>query len=142
MTVSFPHRIIGSSAEQAAEKSEEQKTAKRDLEGAVAEGGETRLARLERERVRRITVQEMEKERSVRQAAFDRISENLRREEMLKHDGRLLGRLQNIANQRRSILGSIGKSQAEIAKERKAARAAAKQKKKAKQKKAKQKKKK
>jgi hypothetical protein len=39
--VSFPHRIIGSSAEQAAEKSEEQKTAKRDLEGAVAEGGET-----------------------------------------------------------------------------------------------------
>ena len=98
---------------------------------------ETRLARLERERVRRITVQEMEKERSVRQAAFDRISENLRREEMLKHDWRLLGRLQNIANQRRSILGSIGKSQAEIAKERKAARAAAKQRKKAKRKKGK-----
>ena len=41
LTVSFPRRIIGSSAEQAAEKSEEQKTAKRDLEGAVAEGGET-----------------------------------------------------------------------------------------------------
>ena len=41
VTVSFPRRIIGSSAEQAAEKSEEQKTAKRDLEGAVAEGGET-----------------------------------------------------------------------------------------------------
>ena len=37
----LPKWIIGSSAEQAAEKSEEQKAAKRDLEGAVAEGGET-----------------------------------------------------------------------------------------------------
>ena len=37
----LPKWIIGSSAEQAAEKGEEQKTAKRDLEGAVAEGGET-----------------------------------------------------------------------------------------------------
>ena len=41
LNLTFPRRIIGSSAEQAAEKSEEQKTAKRDLEGAVAEGGET-----------------------------------------------------------------------------------------------------
>ena len=37
----LPKWIIGSSAEQAAEKSEEQKAVKRDLEGAVAEGGET-----------------------------------------------------------------------------------------------------
>jgi hypothetical protein len=37
----LPKWIVGSSAEQAAEKSEEQKAAKRDLEGAVAEGGET-----------------------------------------------------------------------------------------------------
>ena len=37
----LPKWIIGSSAEQAADKGPEEKTAKRDLEGAVAEGGET-----------------------------------------------------------------------------------------------------
>ena len=101
---------------------------------------EGRLRRLEEERVKRITVQEMEKERKIRQDAIDRIVEDRRRQEMLKYDLRLMGRLKNIQNQRKSILGSIGKSQAEIAAERKKARAEAKKKKKKKDKKKKKKK--
>ena len=96
---------------------------------------EDRLHRLEIERVKRITVQEMEKERQIRQDALDRIVEDRRRQEMLKHDLRLMGRLRNIQNQRKSILGSIGKSQAEIAAERKRAREEAKKKKRRKEKK-------
>ena len=80
---------------------------------------EARLIRLEEERIKRITVQEMEKERYVRQSAFDRLLENNRRLQMLKEDTRLMGRLKNVENQRKSILGSIGKSQEEIARERK-----------------------
>ena len=84
---------------------------------------EERLRRLEEERVKRITVQEMKKERFVRQSAFNRIAENNRREEMLLEDSRLMGKLKNIQNSRKAILGGIGKSQAEIAKERKKQRA-------------------
>jgi len=98
---------------------------------------ETRLQRLEEERIKRITVQEMEKERYVRQSAFDRITENHRRHAMLKEDVRMMARLKNVENQRKSILGSIGKSQADIAKERKKQREDAKRKKKEKQKAAK-----
>ena len=53
-----------------------------------------------------------------------------------------MGRLKNVQNQRKSILGSIGKSQAEIAAERKKQRETAKKKKKEKQKAAAKKKKK
>jgi hypothetical protein len=87
---------------------------------------EARLIRLEEERIKRITVQEMEKERYVRQSAFDRLLENNRRLQMLKEDTRLMGRLKNVENQRKSILGSIGKSQEEIARERKKQREEAK----------------
>ena len=87
---------------------------------------EARLIRLEEERIKRITVQEMEKERYVRQSAFDRLLENNRRLQMLKEDTRLMGRLKNVENQRKSILGSIGKSQEEVARERKKQREEAK----------------
>ena len=93
---------------------------------------EQRLQRLEEERIKRITVQEMKKERDIRQGAFDRIIENNRRHAMLNEDVRMMARLKNVENQRKSILGSIGKSQEQIARERKAQREEAKKKKKAK----------
>jgi len=98
---------------------------------------EKRLKRLEEARVKRITIQEMEKERYIRQCAFDRIDENNRRIEMLSHDTRMMSRMKNVENQRKSILGAIGKSQKEIAMERKKQREEAKRKKKEKAKKAK-----
>ena len=63
----------------------------------------------------------MEKERYIRQCAFDRIDENNRRIEILSHDTRMMSRMKNVENQRKSILGAIGKSQKEIAMERKSA---------------------
>ena len=91
---------------------------------------EGRLLRLERARKARLTFKQMESERQVRQGARDRLVEAARRDEMMKHDLRLMAFLRSRAVARKEMIGNVGKSQQEIAEERKRVREEAARKKK------------
>ncbi len=86
--------------------------------------------RLERARKARLTFEQMESERQVRQGARDRLVEAARRDEMMKHDLRLMAFLRSRAVARKEMIGNVGKSQQEIAEERKRVREEAARKKK------------
>ena len=80
---------------------------------------EARLQRLEEERIVRVKLQSLNRDRSRRMGAFNRVQEAHERKAMFQEDHVLRGKLSNMERQRAGIVKSIGKSASEIAEERK-----------------------
>ena len=81
---------------------------------------ELRLKRLEEERIIRVKMQGLTRDRAVREGAMDRIKEAMEREKMYNLEDHVLrAKIAVITRQREGIVGSVGKSAVEIAEERK-----------------------
>lgn len=87
---------------------------------------EMRLKRLELERIIRVKMQGLTRDRAVREGAMDRLKEAMEREKMYNLEDHVLrAKIAVITRQREGIVGSVGKSATEIAEERKKKREAA-----------------
>ena len=81
---------------------------------------EARLKRLEQERIIRVKMQGLTRDRGIREGAMDRLKEAMEREKMYNLEDHVLrAKIAVITRQREGIVGSVGKSAAEIAEERK-----------------------
>ena len=84
---------------------------------------EARLKRLEQERIIRVKMQGLTRDRGIREGAMDRLKEAMEREKMYNLEDHVLrAKIAVITRQREGIVGSVGKSAAEIAEERKKTR--------------------
>ena len=78
------------------------------------------LKTLEQERIIRVKMQGLTRDPCIREGAMDRLKEAMEREKMYNLEDHVLrAKIAVITRQREGIVGSVGKSAAEIAEERK-----------------------